>query len=71
MFAPHGLLLFYSVAQGLLQLNVTVEKDEVGYGLTVSGDKPVYVQQVKESKFYLRPPMICNHIYTLYTWTYA
>ena len=37
-------------AQGLIQLCVIVEKDEVGYGLTVSGDKPVYVQSVKESK---------------------
>jgi len=32
---------------------VVVQKDDNGYGLTVSGDKPVYVQSVK--------PGICFH----------
>ncbi|XP_067940258.1 rho guanine nucleotide exchange factor 11-like isoform X4 [Watersipora subatra] len=35
--------------QGLIQLCVIVTKDESGYGLTVSGDKPVHVQVVKEN----------------------
>lgn len=42
--------LFTFIAHGLMQLCVIVEKDEIGYGLTVSGDKPVHVQSVKESK---------------------
>jgi hypothetical protein len=31
-------------------LTVIVNKDENGYGMKVSGDKPVYVQSVKEGK---------------------
>jgi hypothetical protein len=31
-------------------LTVIVHKDETGYGMKVSGDKPVYVQSVKEGK---------------------
>ena len=42
---------FVLAAQGLIQLCVIVEKDGLGYGLTVSGDKPVHVQSVKESKW--------------------
>ena len=34
----------------LMQRCVIVQKDEKGYGLTVSGDNPVFVQSVKESK---------------------
>lgn len=30
---------------------VVVYKDDRGYGMKVSGDKPVYVQSVKEGKF--------------------
>ena len=29
---------------------ITVNKDEKGYGMKVSGDNPVYVQSVKEGK---------------------
>ena len=43
---------FVLAAQGLIQLCVIVEKDGLGYGLTVSGDKPVHVQSVKESKWW-------------------
>jgi hypothetical protein len=31
-------------------VTVIVQKDENGYGMKVSGDKPVYVQSVKEGK---------------------
>jgi hypothetical protein len=31
-------------------VTVIVHKDESGYGMKVSGDKPVYVQSVKEGK---------------------
>jgi len=50
MFACNYMQLFTFIAHGLMQLCVIVEKDEIGYGLTVSGDKPVHVQSVKESK---------------------
>ncbi|KAL8598395.1 Rho guanine nucleotide exchange factor 12 [Nucella lapillus] len=36
----------WSVA-GLVQRCVIIQKDEKGYGLTVSGDNPVYVASVK------------------------
>ncbi len=44
-----------SLISGLVQRCVILHRDENGYGLTVSGDNPVYVQSVKESKtsFYL------------------
>jgi len=32
-------------------LTLTINKDEGGYGMKVSGDNPVYVQSVKEGKF--------------------
>ncbi len=34
----------------LVQRCVIIQRDEKGYGLTVSGDNPVFVQSVKESK---------------------
>lgn len=43
---PHG-LLENSLATGAV-LRVVVHRDEKGYGMKVSGDKPVYVQSVKE-----------------------
>ena len=36
-----------------MQRCVILHRDENGYGLTVSGDNPVYVQSVKDSKSYL------------------
>lgn len=39
--------LFVSLA-GLVQRCVIIQKDENGFGLTVSGDNPVFVQLVKE-----------------------
>ncbi|CAF1672199.1 unnamed protein product, partial [Adineta ricciae] len=33
---------------GLKQINVVVSRDRYGYGLTVSGDNPVYVLSVRE-----------------------
>ena len=52
-FLQNHILMCYFVfaAQGLIQLCVIVEKDGLGYGLTVSGDKPVHVQSVIESKW--------------------
>ena len=35
----------------LVQRCVIVQKDEKGYGLTVSGDNPVFVQSVKDSMY--------------------
>lgn len=32
---------------GLVQRCIIIHRDENGYGLTVSGDNPVYVQSVK------------------------
>ncbi len=41
-----------------------IQRDEKGYGLTVSGDNPVFVQSVKESKYYLKyqpvSPNVCH-----------
>uniref|UniRef100_A0A6Q2ZKZ4 Rho guanine nucleotide exchange factor (GEF) 12a n=1 Tax=Esox lucius TaxID=8010 RepID=A0A6Q2ZKZ4_ESOLU len=37
-----------SVCVGLVQRCVIIQKDENGFGLTVSGDNPVFVQLVKE-----------------------
>ncbi|CAF0720563.1 unnamed protein product [Rotaria sordida] len=33
---------------GLEQKNVIIQRDRFGYGLTVSGDNPVYVLSVRE-----------------------
>ena len=33
--------------------HVIVHRDENGYGFTVSGDNPVYVQSVKERKLFI------------------
>lgn len=33
-----------------VQRCVIITRDETGYGLTVSGDNPVFVQSVKEGK---------------------
>ncbi len=38
----------------LVQRCVIIQRDEKGYGLTVSGDNPVFVQSVKESKYHLK-----------------
>ncbi|CAH1797622.1 unnamed protein product [Owenia fusiformis] len=38
-----------SRGQALIQRYVLIQRDERGYGLTVSGDNPVYVQSVKEN----------------------
>lgn len=35
---------------GLVQRCVIIQKDDNGFGLTVSGDNPVFVQSVKEGK---------------------
>ena len=47
----------------LIQRCVIIQQDEKGYGLTVSGDNPVFVQSVKESKstFSLIPRQIDVH----------
>ncbi|XP_033119651.1 rho guanine nucleotide exchange factor 11-like isoform X3 [Anneissia japonica] len=37
-----------SIGGQLIQRSVIVQKDERGYGLTVSGDNPVFVQNVKD-----------------------
>lgn len=38
------------VCSGLVQRCVIIQRDENGFGLTVSGDNPVFVQLVKEGK---------------------
>lgn len=38
----------------MVQRCVIITRDENGYGLTVSGDNPVFVQSVKEGKQILR-----------------
>ena len=40
-----------------IQKIIIVQRDENGYGLTVSGDNPVYVQSVKEG--------MCTVYYTI------
>uniref|UniRef100_A0A4W6D0R2 Rho guanine nucleotide exchange factor 12 n=1 Tax=Lates calcarifer TaxID=8187 RepID=A0A4W6D0R2_LATCA len=51
---PTTTLLCFSVLSvllaGLVQRCVIIQKDENGFGLTVSGDNPVFVQLVKEGK---------------------
>ena len=37
-----------NVRLGLEQKNVIIQRDRYGYGLTVSGDNPVYVLSVRE-----------------------
>ena len=37
--------------QNLIQRCVIVQRDDKGYGLTVTGDNPVYVQSVKDGTF--------------------
>ncbi|ETE65653.1 Rho guanine nucleotide exchange factor 12, partial [Ophiophagus hannah] len=37
-----------SETYGLVQRCVIIQRDENGFGLTVSGDNPVFVQSVKE-----------------------
>ena len=39
--------IFFLDATVLLQRTAIIQKDEKGYGLTVSGDNPVYVASVK------------------------
>lgn len=39
------------VSDPMVQRCVIIQKDEKGYGLTVSGDNPVFVQSVREGKF--------------------
>lgn len=36
----------------MVQRCVIIQKDEKGYGLTVSGDNPVFVISVKEGKMF-------------------
>ena len=43
---------FYNLSgQHLIQHCVIIQRDEKGYGLTVTGDNPVYVQSVKEGVY--------------------
>lgn len=59
-----GLCLFVSppvcvlspVSPGLVQRCVVIQRDENGFGLTVSGDNPVFVQSVKEGESKHPPP---------------
>ena len=43
----------------LVQRCVIVQKDEKGYGLTVSGDNPVFVQSVKDSMYSVCGVCVC------------
>ena len=40
--------IYIFLGQHLIQRCVLVQRDEKGYGLTVTGDNPVYVQSVRE-----------------------
>ena len=44
--------VFFCILGGLMQRCVIVQRDENGYGLTVSGDNPVFVQSVKDGEYY-------------------
>lgn len=46
---PATLMDAPSIAHGQV-LKVIVNRDDKGYGMKVSGDKPVYVQSVKEGE---------------------
>uniref|UniRef100_A0A667YJG5 Rho guanine nucleotide exchange factor 12 n=1 Tax=Myripristis murdjan TaxID=586833 RepID=A0A667YJG5_9TELE len=51
--SPFHIILSLSLCvslAGLVQRCVIIQKDENGFGLTVSGDNPVFVQLVKEGK---------------------
>lgn len=41
-------IVLLCLGQHLIQHCVIIQRDEKGYGLTVTGDNPVYVQSVKE-----------------------
>ena len=41
-------IFFISNHLGFKQKNVIIQRDRLGYGLTVSGDNPVYVLSVRE-----------------------
>ena len=41
-------IILLCLGQHLIQHCVIIQRDEKGYGLTVTGDNPVYVQSVKE-----------------------
>ena len=41
-------ITLYHSGQHLIQRCVIIQRDDKGYGLTVTGDNPVYVQSVKE-----------------------
>ncbi|OWK17983.1 ARHGEF12, partial [Cervus elaphus hippelaphus] len=43
---------------GLVQRCVIIQKDDNGFGLTVSGDNPVFVQSVKEGKAFLKNSLV-------------
>uniref|UniRef100_A0A8D2PJR8 Rho guanine nucleotide exchange factor 12 n=1 Tax=Zosterops lateralis melanops TaxID=1220523 RepID=A0A8D2PJR8_ZOSLA len=45
---------------GLVQRCVVIQRDENGFGLTVSGDNPVFVQSVKEGESKHPPPKPVN-----------
>ena len=48
-----NIIFFILTGQNLIQRCVIVQRDEKGYGLTVTGDNPVYVQSVKDGMFKL------------------
>lgn len=50
IFVSVSLLCACVCLSGLVQRCVIIQKDENGFGLTVSGDNPVFVQLVKEGK---------------------
>ena len=43
---------------GLVQRCVIIQKDDNGFGLTVSVDNPVFVQSVKEGKAFLKNSLV-------------
>ncbi|CAF1084659.1 unnamed protein product [Didymodactylos carnosus] len=41
-------VLDFDLPTGLVQRNVILQRDRYGYGLTVSGDNPVYVLSIRD-----------------------
>ena len=54
------IILNYFVIAGLVQRCIIVQRDENGYGLTVSGDNPVFVQSVKDGKMLILFGLVLN-----------
>lgn len=62
-------IILLCLGQHLIQHCVIIQRDEKGYGLTVTGDNPVYVQSVKEGlhdvySFFCEERVFFSHTHT-------